>query len=129
MDPITAACADMLRTNIADLRATVEGLSAEAVNWAPAPETNSIAVLVAHAVTATHRLAESALTGTFDRARYLAEERTPAFAITGADAAGLLARIDGLAAFADRLAAEVAGPDYAATVSIVGDATALPRTA
>src|SRR3569832_1756812 len=96
MDPITAACVDMLRTNVADLRATVDGLSAEALNWTPAPETNSIAVLVAHAVTATHRLSESAITGTFDRGRYLAEERTPAFATTAAGPTDLLARIDSL---------------------------------
>jgi len=121
MDAITAACLDMLSTNAADLRATVNGLSAEALNWTPAPETNSIAVLVNHAVTATHRLVESALTGTMNQGRYRAEERTPAFATTGADAAGLLARIDLLDETIAMLTAGGDAADYAGEIRWIGD--------
>lgn len=126
MDAIAAACADMLRINIADLRATVAGLSDDALNWTPAPETNSIAVLAAHAVTATRALVNAALAGEMDRPRYLAEERTPAFNTKDATEAGLLALVDGLSATADQL--EGSAVDYAGTITILGDPNAPVRT-
>lgn len=127
MDAIAAACADMLRTNIADLRATIAGMSDEGINWTPAPETNSIAVLVAHAVSATRALIDAALVGEMDRPRYLAEERTPAFNTRDATASGLLTLVDGLGATADRVQGG-ATVDYAGTITIHGDPSAPVRT-
>lgn len=127
MDAIAAACADMLRTNITDLRVTVTGLGDEALNWTPAPETNSIAVLVAHAVSATRALINSALAGEMDRPRYLAEERTPAFNTKDATEASLLALVDGLTATAERLETGPAAA-YGETVAIIGDPSAPVRS-
>src|SRR5512140_1723147 len=48
MDPICTAALEKFREQDAGFRALVAGLPADALNWRPGPETNSIAVLVAH---------------------------------------------------------------------------------
>ncbi len=127
MEPVIAAVHDTLKDNAAELRTVVQGLPPEALNWQPAPETSSLAVLVAHAVSATVRLVDSALTGTFDRPRYLADERIPAFATHATDAAGLAAMVDRLDALLARLAAAGSDAALAGPVTYIGDAPA-PRT-
>lgn len=104
MDSVIAAVEKMLRENIDDLRETITGLDSAALNWSPAPEVNSIAVLTAHAVSATRALSESAIDGRMNREKYMAEERTPAFATREATAEQLLALVTGLEGLADRLA-------------------------
>jgi hypothetical protein len=50
-DPTIDAARDTFEHSVADLRATVTGLPAEALNWRPAgDDTNAIAVLVTHAL-------------------------------------------------------------------------------
>lgn len=127
MGPVIAAVHSMMGTNATELRALVEGLPPEALNWQPAPETNSIAVLVAHAVTATVRLTDSALTGVFDRPRYLEAERTPAFATQAGSAAELAAMVDGLDALLARLETEGTDAALAGPVQYIG-ADAGPRS-
>lgn len=48
MHPIFAAYLERLAALHADIEQALEGLSTEALNWAPAPDANSIAVLVTH---------------------------------------------------------------------------------
>ncbi len=128
MDPFSAAAYEMIQTSIQDLRATVAGMDRAALNRAPAPETNSIAVLVAHAVTSATTLLEAALTGRMDRGHYMGTVRPAAFATRDADAADLLAQLDDLARTAERLTTEGARADYAAPVVYIGGAEGPPRT-
>jgi DinB superfamily len=48
MDAICTAALAKFRQQEAEFRRVVTGLSDEALNWRPGPETNSLAVLVAH---------------------------------------------------------------------------------
>ncbi len=127
MDPVITAVHELIKDNAAELRAVVQGLPPEALNWQPAPDTSTLAVLMAHAVTATVRLVDSALTGTFDRPRYLAEERIPAFATHAVDTAHLATMVDRLDALLARLEGEGSDGVLAGPVSYIGDAPA-PRT-
>ena len=53
-DPLIAAAREIVITALSDIRACVEGASPGALNWRPASgETNSIAVLAAHALGST----------------------------------------------------------------------------
>jgi hypothetical protein len=53
-DPLLTSARAVLRTTHEDMRHSIEGLSAEALNWRPAPdETNSIAVLANHSLEST----------------------------------------------------------------------------
>jgi|DewCreStandDraft_1066081.scaffolds.fasta_scaffold00088_33 hypothetical protein len=120
MDPFSAAAYDIIQTSIQDLRATVADMGREALNRAPAPDTNSIAVLVAHAVTSAKTLLDAALTGRMDRGHYMGTVRPAAFATRDADAAALLALLDDLARTAERLTTEGVRADYAAPVAYIG---------
>jgi uncharacterized damage-inducible protein DinB len=54
-DPILTSARDILRRCRDDLRAAVDGLPPDALNWRPAgDDTNSIAVLAHHSLTSTH---------------------------------------------------------------------------
>lgn len=48
MDAICTAALETLRHQEAEFRRVIVGLPDEALNWRPGPETNSLAVLVAH---------------------------------------------------------------------------------
>ena len=48
MDPVVGKIAEQFQVVHGNLRDEVRGLSVEQLNWKPAPETNSIAVLVVH---------------------------------------------------------------------------------
>lgn len=48
MDPVVATIIDLFRAVHAQLREEVHGLEAAALDWTPAPETNSLAALVVH---------------------------------------------------------------------------------
>ncbi len=128
MDPFSAAAYDIIQTSIQDLRATVTDMDRQALNRAPAPDTNSIAVLVAHAVTSAKTLLDAALTGRMDRGYYMGTVRPAAFATRDADAATLLALLDELARTAERLTTEGARADYAAPVAYTGGESGPPRT-
>lgn len=49
MDPVCTAAWEIFREQAEGYRAVVDGLLDDALNWRPGTETNSIAVLVAHA--------------------------------------------------------------------------------
>lgn len=48
MEPVVATVADLYRAVHAKLREAVGGLDEAALNWVPAPEANSVAILVVH---------------------------------------------------------------------------------
>ena len=48
MSEVLTACLKQLEVLHRDLNHALEGLSAEALNWSPGPEINSLAVLAAH---------------------------------------------------------------------------------
>jgi hypothetical protein len=53
-DPITPSASYVLKQSLEELRAAVDGVPAEALNWKPAGEdTNSIAVLATHVLNST----------------------------------------------------------------------------
>ena len=52
-----------------DMRDTVSGLDADALNWRPGPETNSLAVLVIHILGAAHSCVTTALGDPIERDR------------------------------------------------------------
>ncbi|MEX0800233.1 MAG: DinB family protein [Dehalococcoidia bacterium] len=53
-DPLLASAHDLLRRTRDDMRVSIQGLPAEALNWRPVgDDTNSIAVLAYHSLTST----------------------------------------------------------------------------
>lgn len=93
----------MTPTHAAALRETFEyfdllkdalgGLPDDAVNWTPAPKTNSIAVLVQHSIAATRFWLRNGSGQVDSISRYRAEDRGPAFQAQGATTASLEAAI------------------------------------
>jgi uncharacterized damage-inducible protein DinB len=53
-DPILIAAQHILKTAVADMRTSIDGVMPEALNWRPAgDDTNTIAVLAVHSMTST----------------------------------------------------------------------------
>jgi hypothetical protein len=52
-DEVLIAVRRLVGDSLSELRAAVDGLPVEALNWRPIPDTNSIAILVAHTLGAT----------------------------------------------------------------------------
>jgi hypothetical protein len=107
MDALKAAAREILDECCADLRITVNGLDAETLALAPAPETSSLATLVRHAATATRYLLTCATTGRGDREHYRTVVRPAAFDGGASAADELIGIIDALEEEARRLIAQV----------------------
>ena len=116
MDALKAAAKQVLGVQKQAMRDVVSGLDSAALNWKPleGQETNSIAVLLAHALDAERYLVASSVDVTFDR------DREAQFRVEVESAGDLLALIDRTEAevngwidslTADQLAAEVARPN------------------
>lgn len=88
MEPFVESAVATLEQLRADLKAGLEGQSADALNWQPLPGANSIAGMVAHLLESGNYLVQYGLGKTIPR------EREAQFAVTVPDAAALLARID-----------------------------------
>ena len=99
MEAYAAELLDLYRAAHRQMRAALEGLDAEALNWAPGPEMNSIAVLVMHVL--------GSESDTFLGLRQLPSDRDRAaeFRTRVGEPSELLARIDA----ADALLEESAG--------------------
>jgi hypothetical protein len=52
-DPLTAAARRILEGSMGALRESVEGLEPDALNWRPAEDTNTLAILITHAGNST----------------------------------------------------------------------------
>ncbi len=107
-DPMITAARRIIGEAFDTLRRVVDGLPPEALNWEPAgPETNSITVLVTHAMSATRLLLNLAV------ALPLPERDRPAEFRARAESAEELRRhIDDLAAQCDRVLDRAAGVDW-----------------
>ena len=91
-DPILTSARDLLRRARDDLRAAIEGLPPDALNWRPAADgTNSIAAMANHAVTSARTWLSVAVAAPLpDR------DRPTEFQFEAASATDLLAFTDGL---------------------------------
>jgi hypothetical protein len=91
-----------------DMREIVAGRDAEALNWRPGPETNSLAVLVIHLLGAEHSCVTTALGRPIDRDRDAEFD----FVATGPDE--LLAEIDRIDALLPDLIDQLTAEDLEA---------------
>ena len=116
MDALKAAAKQVLGVQKQAMRDVVSGLDGAALNWKPleGQETNSIAVLLSHALDAERYLVASSVDVTLDR------DREAQFRVEVESAADLLTLIDRTEAevngwidslTAEQLAAEVARPN------------------
>ena len=91
-DPILTSARDLLRRARDDMRAAIDGLPPDALNWRPAGhDTNSIAAMANHAVTSARTWLSVAVDAPLP-----ARDRPTEFQFTARDAAALLAFTDGL---------------------------------
>jgi hypothetical protein len=121
MDALTSAAETIVVGCCSDLRAAVAGLDERALAWQPAADASSLSQLVRHGVSATRYLLTGAATGTADRTRYLAEERTPSFSDAPASAANLTALLAGLEAEIPTLLAGLPVARLSEPVTVHGD--------
>jgi uncharacterized damage-inducible protein DinB len=93
-DPTVQAAEELLRDALSDLRRAVEGLSADALNRRPdGDDTNSIAVLVTHAMHSTRAWLSIGV-----GAEPPARDRPAEFRSVASDAGELLSFLDAMAA-------------------------------
>ena len=78
----------VLAEHHASWREVLDGLTPEALNWTPGPETNSIAVLVTHSLGAEESLLSTVV------GRTLSRDRDAEFRVHSSDAAALARRVD-----------------------------------
>lgn len=92
IDALRAALRQAFTEQHQVMRDLVQGLDADALNWSPGPEMNSIAVLYAHLLDAERFLLAAALGETVER------DREAAFRYRAPDAAALVQLIDAVEA-------------------------------
>jgi hypothetical protein len=108
MDPVAAKISEQFKEVHEQLRAEVRDASRDELNWKPAPETNSIAALVAHTLGSEAEVYRvvAGVSGTRDR---------PAeFRVTAESADDLLRQLDQANALVDELAPRITAADLAA---------------
>lgn len=88
MEPVVAAVVDLYGTVHRQLHELIDGMDTEALNWAPGPEMNSLAVLV------THTVASELDTLTFVRDVPNERDRDAEFRIKTPDVTDLMATLD-----------------------------------
>ncbi len=110
MEPVVAKITEQFKIVHDDLRKEVRDLDTESLNWKPAPETNSIAVLVVHTLGSEAEVYRIVANVPSDRDR-LAEFQV------AENAADLLAKLDEADALIDDLAAQITAADLDAARS------------
>jgi hypothetical protein len=108
MDPVMAKIAEQFQVVHGQLRDEVRGLSVEELNWKPAPETNSIAVLVVHTLGSEAEVLRVAANVPGER------DRPAEFRVTANDAEDLLREIDQADAYIEAMAPRITAEDLAA---------------
>ena len=108
MDPVVAKIAEQFQVVHGQLRDEVRGLSVEELNWKPAPETNSIAVLVVHTLGSEAEVLRVAANVPGER------DRPAEFRVTANDAEDLLREIDQADAYIEAMAPRITAEDLAA---------------
>jgi uncharacterized damage-inducible protein DinB len=108
MDPVVAKIAEQFQVVHRQLRDEVRDLSVEELNWKPAPETNSIAVLVVHTLGSEAEVLRVAANVPGER------DRPAEFRVTATDAAELLREIDQADSYIEAMAPRITAEDLAA---------------
>lgn len=108
MEPDVATVAELFHETHNALRDEVRGLNAAALNWTPAPETNSIAALV------THTLGSEAEVLRIVRGLPSDRDRPAEFRAHSDDPATLLAQLDAADVLLDDMAPAITAADLAA---------------
>lgn len=88
-DHVLESARHLITESLKELRTSADGLPVEALNWRPTPETNSIAVLITHALGATRLWVRMALGIPLPE-----RDRASEFRVTFGDASELLRFID-----------------------------------
>ena len=110
-DPITPSARFVLKESLGELRAAVEGVPAEALNWRPAgEETNSIAVLATHALQSTRSWLAIAVGAPLPE-----RDRASEFLVTEDDPGELLRLVDEMSAQCTVLLRDAEDVDWSAT--------------
>jgi hypothetical protein len=108
MDPVVAKIAEQFQVVHGDLRDEVRDLSADELNWKPAPETNSIAVLVVHTLGSEAEVLRVAANVPGER------DRPAEFRVTATSAEDLLREIDQADSYIEAKAPRITAEDLAA---------------
>jgi len=108
MDPVVAKIAEQFHVVHGNLRDEVRGLSVEELNWKPAPETNSIAVLVVHTLGSEAEVLRVAANVPGER------DRPAEFRVSASDAEDLIKEIDEADAYIEAMAPRITAEDLAA---------------
>ena len=109
-DPITLSARFVLKESLAELRAAVEGVPAEALNWKPGgEETNSIAVLATHVLSSTRSWLAIAV-----GAQLPSRDRPSEFLVTEDDPGALLRLVDEMSAQCTMLLRDAEDVDWSA---------------
>src|SRR3954469_4243226 len=109
MDPAVAKIAEQVQFVHGQLRDEVRGLSVEELNWKPAPETNSIAVLVVHTLGSEAEVLRVAANVPGER------DRPAEFRVTANDAVDVLREMDQADAYIEAMAPRIPAEDLAAS--------------
>ncbi len=109
-DSITPSARFVLRESLGELRAAVEGVPAEALNWRPAgEETNSIAVLATHVLLSTRSWLAIAVGAPLPE-----RDRPSEFLVTEEDPLALLRLVDEMSAECTVLLRDAGEVDWSA---------------
>jgi hypothetical protein len=108
MDPVIAKIAEQFRVVHGQLRDEVRGLPVEELNWKPAPETNSIAVLVVHTLGSEAEVLRVAANVPGER------DRPAEFRVSANDAEDLIKEIDEADSYLEAMAPRITAADLAA---------------
>jgi hypothetical protein len=100
VEPVVAKITELFKAVHDDLRKEVRGMDTESLNWKPAPETNSIAVLVVHTLGSEAEIYRIVANVPSQR------DRASEFQVAENEA-DLLAKLDEADALIDELAARI----------------------
>jgi hypothetical protein len=107
MEPFAAAFEARLDELVAGFRGAIEGLPAEALDWSPGPQINSITVLATHAAAATRYLIGDVIAG-----EPSGRVRDAEFRVAKVDGAALLQRMEDTAAYAKGVVGRLTAEDF-----------------
>ena len=108
MEPVVATVVELYRAVHAALREEVRGLDPAALSWAPAPETNSVAVLVVHTLGSEAEVLRTVRGVPGQR------DRDAEFRVEAETAEEMLRRLDEADAYLDEMASGISAEDLAA---------------
>jgi hypothetical protein len=108
MEPVVSTIAALFRAVHGNLRDEIRDLDAEALNWSPAPETNSVAALVVHTVGSEAEVLRTVRAVPGDR------DRDAEFRVQADTAADLIAQLDSADALLDEMTAGITSSDLTA---------------